>query len=326
MKIVYLIGNGFDLRLGFKTSYLDFLEAYKKSGAPIEVEAWKKLFFERLEEKGDDWSDLELALGEFTADFKQNEEGVKAFKQFYFDLQRALIIYLKQQGELGNIPYSELSKFINDLYSPWQYLRSNQQRKRLLGGSIIDRTTISINIISFNYTNYCEQMCSFSPGHSRLVGDVLIHFIHRRLEDRGVLFGLDSIDQIANEYFRKHRRVKEWLVKPHCSKEACEDEVMEVCEEKIKEADLICIFGSSMGATDKTWWRAVGERVEAGVPLIRFIYKPELVQVFDHLLPEYEEQYRQETLNILGITTTEEEYRGRIFVPINSEMFPKGKA
>lgn len=326
MKIVYLVGNGFDLRLGFKTSYPDFLEAYKKSDAPIEVEPWKKLFFERLEEKGNDWSDLELALGEFTADFKQNEEGVKAFKQFYFDLQTDLIIYLKQQGELGNIPYSELSKFINDLCSPWQYLRSNQQRKRLFGGPIIGRTTTSINIISFNYTNYCKQMCSFASKHSRVVGDALIHFIHRGLEDRGVLFGLDSTDQITNEYFSEHRRVKEWLVKPHCSKEACEDEVMEVCEEKIKEADLICIFGSSMGATDKTWWRAVGERVEAGVPLMRFIHNPELVQEFDHLLPEYEEQYRQETLNILGITATEEEYRGRIFIPINSEMFPKRKA
>lgn len=323
MKIVYLVGNGFDLRLGFKTSYCDFLEAYKKSDAPIEVEPWKKLFFERLEEKGNDWSDLELALGDFTVDFEPNEEGVKAFRTFYFNLQGELIAYLKNQGKISFSSNGELSQFRKDLRSPWRYLRSNRQRQRLSDSFGIERSNanILIDIILFNYTDYCKRLCFLSD-----LTQVSIHHIHRTLESRGVLFGLDSTDQITNKYFREHRRVKEWLVKPLCSKEACEDEVMEVCEEKIKEADLICIFGSSMGATDKTWWRAVGERVEAGVPLIRFIYKPELVQVFDHLLPEYEEQYRQETLNILGITTTEEEYRGRIFVPINSEMFPKGKA
>ena len=30
MNIVYLIGNGFDLRLGLPTRYEDFLEFYKK--------------------------------------------------------------------------------------------------------------------------------------------------------------------------------------------------------------------------------------------------------------------------------------------------------
>lgn len=325
MKIVYLVGNGFDLRLGFKTSYPDFLDFYKLAQATEEIAPWKKLFFERLEEKGKNWSNLELALGEFTADFEQSEAGVQTFRAFYFDLQRDLTYYLKEQGEVSNVSYGELSKFIDDLCRPWIHLRSNKQRQRLLKPSIVESSTYTIEIISFNYTNYFEEMRNLAASHSSRIAEASIHYIHRRLKDRGVLFGLDSTDQITNKYFREHRRVKEWLVKPLCSKEACEDEVMEVCEEKIKEADLICIFGSSMGATDKTWWRAVGERVEAGVPLIRFIYKPELVQEFDHLLPEYEEQYRQETLNILGITATEEEYRGRIFIPINSEMFPKRK-
>lgn len=323
MKIVYLIGNGFDLRLGFKTSYPDFLDFYKMGQATEKVEPWKKLFFERLEEKGENWSDLELALGEFTADFEESEAGVQTFRAFYFDLQRNLTYYLKEQGEVSNVSYGELSKFIDDLCRPWIHLRSNKQRQRLLKPSIVESSTYTIEIISFNYTNYFEEVRNLAASHSSRIAEASIHYIHRRLKDRGILFGLDSVVQIANEYFRKHLRIREWLVKPYCSKEVCEDEAMEVCEEKIKEADLICIFGSSMGVTDKTWWQLIGEQVEAGTPLIRFIYDKEANNEFDQLINEEEELHRQETLEALCISAPEETYRDRIFVPINSEMFPE---
>ena len=37
MKIVYLIGNGFDLNLGLKTSYRDFYKKYIKQKSNSEI-------------------------------------------------------------------------------------------------------------------------------------------------------------------------------------------------------------------------------------------------------------------------------------------------
>ena len=82
MNVLYLIGNGFDLRLGLPTRYADFLKYYErqtpKLGADLSlqeetIKKYKKRFFAEMaerEERGEEqWKDLEIALGEFTKAF-----------------------------------------------------------------------------------------------------------------------------------------------------------------------------------------------------------------------------------------------------------------
>ena len=60
---MYLIGNGFDLNLGLKSSYNDFYGFYKiqeSDSYPV------KNFKDNISNNIDKWSDLELALGEYT--------------------------------------------------------------------------------------------------------------------------------------------------------------------------------------------------------------------------------------------------------------------
>lgn len=68
MNVVFIIGNGFDLRLGLPTSYPEFLAYYKKQ-KPIEdgsnIQEYKDKFFARMEKGGEEWKDLEIALGKF---------------------------------------------------------------------------------------------------------------------------------------------------------------------------------------------------------------------------------------------------------------------
>ena len=60
---MYLIGNGFDLNLGLRSSYKDFYDYYKSQENDSSV---IKGFKSNISNILDKWSDLELALGEYT--------------------------------------------------------------------------------------------------------------------------------------------------------------------------------------------------------------------------------------------------------------------
>ena len=92
---VYIIGNGFDIRMGMPTGYPDFLKHYETSKATSEeINAIKIRFFKRMNQekaKGKDrWADLEVALGDFTKEV----DNIEAFKAFYRDINTSLRKYL----------------------------------------------------------------------------------------------------------------------------------------------------------------------------------------------------------------------------------------
>lgn len=91
-NLLFIIGNGFDIRLGLPTRYSQFIDWYKEQDAPSEfIKEKKENFFSELKKHGDDWKDLEIALGEFTINFQTAEE----FRNFYTDINESLYNYLK---------------------------------------------------------------------------------------------------------------------------------------------------------------------------------------------------------------------------------------
>ncbi len=74
MNIVYLIGNGFDLNLGLKTSYSKFYEWYinfydDRKGNVVSFINW----VEKEKCHNDLWSCMELALGKYTSLLKGSD-------------------------------------------------------------------------------------------------------------------------------------------------------------------------------------------------------------------------------------------------------------
>ena len=114
MNVLYLIGNGFDLRLGLPTRYADFLEYYKgqtlKLGADRRrqeeaIKKYKERFFAEMAEREgrgeEQWKDLEIALGEFTTAFGDDVDGLC---DFYEDMNRSLEAYLAQCNSFEPTP------------------------------------------------------------------------------------------------------------------------------------------------------------------------------------------------------------------------------
>lgn len=68
MNILYILGNGFDIAQGMKTSYPDFYQHLKNNNNNN-----SKLLQQVLEDINENktlWSDMEIALGKFTSKIK----------------------------------------------------------------------------------------------------------------------------------------------------------------------------------------------------------------------------------------------------------------
>ena len=339
MNVLYLIGNGFDLRLGLPTRYADFLEYYKgqtpqlgsgRSQQEEAIQKYKERLFSEMaerEERGEEqWKDLEIALGEFTTAFGDDADG---FCDFYEDMNRSLEAYLSQSNSFEPTP-EEVEKFREDLTYPYRYFKPREEKE--LRALTLARAWY-IDVISFNYTSSFELLCQdallvgeryYPEGYS---GHPVIYqgvkHVHGSLGEGGILLGVDYGEQITNEQYRKNDDVADLLLKPQAN-EGRGTLVDEECLSLIAGADVICLFGLSLGPTDQMWWTAIKKR---------FLDNPEVILLYFHYDPSAdsalkfdrrkERQARQHLIDALGLEGNQKEYDDRIFVAINSDMFPK---
>ena len=338
MNVLYLLGNGFDLRLGLPTRYEDFLSYYKEQASLYhkdnELKAqsvlnYKSLLYKRMataEQNGEcQWKDLELALGKLTADFGDDVEG---FRDFYYDINGSLERYL-QSIELREPNQEESKKLREDLLHPYKVLSSREQREFLERFNPTEHW--NINVVTFNYTSTFEdlskdvlsvhsQYTRYSTLDTSYYG---VRHIHGKLGESDVLFGVDNSEQIDNHKFKDNLDVTDFLIKPQGNINVgslVDDE----CQQLISEAGFICLFGLSLGETDKTWWNAIKQRfleVES-VGILYFHYEPS-----KHPLnlkdKEPFRKARQHLLDALGIEGKQKDFQHRIFVAVNSKMFPE---
>ena len=150
-----------------------------------------------------------------------------------------------------------------------------------------------------------------------------VKHVHGSLGEGGILLGVDHSEQIASDQCRQCDDVMDLLLKPQAN-EGRGTLVDEECLSLIAGADVICLFGLSLGPTDQMWWTAIKKR---------FLDNPEVILLYFHYDPaagsalkfdrRKERQARQHLIDALGLEGNQKEYDDRIFVAINSDMFPK---
>ncbi|MHA5128616.1 AbiH family protein [Oenococcus oeni] len=192
VEVTYVIGNGFDLHLGLKTSYKDFYKYldeqieegnFKDNGLIKDIEdSIKDIRFhgdpdrkEQLDPDKErplvDWSNLEAGIAE---DLKRlakteitHEEITTRIDNFFYELSKCLSRYLSSQNDLvhlnvsGNQAAEGILKPFRSLPSQYRDNLFNSIKKRNFG---IADTTIKgrfeINFVNFNYTNTLDQYLS----------------------------------------------------------------------------------------------------------------------------------------------------------------------
>lgn len=319
MNIVFLIGNGFDLNLGLNTRYDDFYKYYNG------ISSTNKNVIEFKNEIEDDiknWSDLEMALGRYSVNF----ESFGDFDEVIDDVILNLSAFLEQQENRLNFANANTNGFYNDLYTPERHLTNADQRalKTFLEKYKGEQT--NIRIITFNYTKVVEKILKrndFNYNIPYLANNVFfkgLEHIHGDLENR-MIIGVNDISQIANDKLHNDKKFINAFVKP-ASNKISKALVDDSCEEMIKKANLICIFGSSLGKSDTTWWQLIGQQLKKECRLVIF----EKVENFRSIKPNsfsiHEEIIKDKFLERANIDEAEKQLVSeRIFIGLNAKIF-----
>lgn len=73
-----------------------------------------------------------------------------------------------------------------------------------------------------------------------------------------LILGVNDTSQIANEGFRNNQLYRQLLVKEEANKRFGQNKTQEA-RQIIDDSEIICVFGASIGITDKMWWTYISK-------------------------------------------------------------------
>lgn len=329
MDVVYIIGNGFDLQIGLPTRYSDFYKYY--TSIESKSESIKKLK-EAIKEKPKDWSDLEMALAEYTT----KTASVQEYCEVYDDLQQSLRDYILKVDEMmkaGELTLNADSKTLEigftypeNMYGSDEAYTIEGELLRFAPGLLQGQSSYDLNIITFNYTHVIEQYLKDaiedpSSHYPRIIHSVL--HVHREvLKNQSIWVGADNDEQIQNISYRIDPNIQYRLIKPKIIT-ALSRRMVSDAMRLIKTAKVLVIFGASLGPSDETWSKLVAEQINKGAVTLLFVfngnsYPSDNAKLIDKI--KYREEF-VEKMNLYGVKIVDDT---KIYVEINSSIFTNG--
>ena len=286
MRIVYLIGNGFDLAQGLDTSYSDFyksriLESTLKSGILQKMQT-------SIKDDIASWADMEKKLGEFTAEMS----GIEDLDTVYDYLRPELQSYLLEEQKRVTITPEAAQQNRNLLTTPEKYLlpESSDAIQSVIRAITASNKNCEIDIITFNYTDTLERAFGYSGKPitlDRMNPDVsvklnAIHKVHGSL-DQAIIMGVADPSQIANKQLAADLDARDVIIKPNTTA-LRRDRLCSNCYRTIARADIIVLYGVSIGETDKNWWEQVTNRIgsDANARLIIYSHPKDGLDALDY--------------------------------------------
>lgn len=332
MRITFLIGNGFDMKMGIASSYKSVEAHY--IGLERTDETIKE-FQQSLKHNGKYWSNFELAIGKYTSHFDVGDQ--QGFNACLEDFTTELGNYL--QGEEEKVDFALCDKEIKE-----EFVRSiknfdgelEQRYRNQIKNIFANGDTVEFKFISFNYTHLLDKCLDLSFDEKTVVGSHVKsnmkynHIVNNRVihihgELPGpIITGVDNPSQIGNEEWAKQNRFLQRIAKPSINARygALVDSE---ATNTIKQSHIICLFGMSMGDTDKTWWNQIGQWLfSPDHRLVIFAHNSEFIGKTLTLPKRFtlEDEYKDRFMDLAGISNSDRPaIESRIFVVINSSLF-----
>lgn len=236
MKSVVYLGNGFDRAMELRTSYSDFIDSKEFSKLLNRNNSLAKYIFRMNKEYN--WSDVEEMLYEYSIELGcSNDEENERLKKEHYDVSMSLQEYISSCNT------------------------SNNKIKRLTDSWI--KNVEVLRVCSFNYTP-TPVLCKLLPDYTRLYR---IHGIANvgQLNDKlRIVLGIDRSMNVckAHEFLYKDNillddsEVRSGF-RPPTQKEKiiARDIVKTEMQPLFHDADIIIIYGCSMGRSDTTYFK-----------------------------------------------------------------------
>ena len=264
MKITIIVGNGFDIGLGLKTSYSDFISKYADLSQPHDPHTLEYKLKDQINKNKLSWADAEVAFAKLS--FNSMLKECKKFDESFLDLlsrfQDALVKYLESEEKRfvftkvnDELKYEFVQQIIG---STIEGLRPEKQ------GEFIEQLkaeTVTLQGINFNYTRTFDGLLPSLDDDFKVVlkdgskvqikmGEI-VH-IHGTLKEKNAIFGVSDPQLIETKRIRELCQLGRIFLK-----EYQDDELglkgYESAKNLIRDVDVILIFGTSMGLSDSSW-------------------------------------------------------------------------
>lgn len=260
MNITFLIGNGFDINLGLKTQYISFYPYFIKQASENNmIKNW-------INENERLWADLEEKLGQELKNV--SEDNLEKFYDDMEEMNRLLIQYLENEQKSYIIEDSELimKEFTRSMLQFFYGLPLNDVNSIRNTMNSYSNQEFIYSFITFNYTDVLDRIIDLYENSKTIathrfgvnvygnnIGNVL--HIHGTTEAEMIL-GVNDKTQIENDYLKSDTSFLDTIIK-----ERMNNSIGQRKTEKgikiIDDSHIICIFGMSIGNTDKMWWEKI---------------------------------------------------------------------
>lgn len=230
-ETLLIVGNGFDLSMGFKTSYGDFM---KSSYFPHEETSSLCSYLYDQYEENMGWIDIENELSEFSRMLTTKKLNAKKFnatldidslREEYDELKSSLKFYLQEETKRAFGPSPE------------------NPAKR-----VIDQLPAGSKIISFNYTSIIERLTwdKFKDSKGNLLH---IHGSLAPYDD--IVFGVEDSAKLSKEHVFLYKAYS-----PHLKVQKFSD--------WLDSAERIIFYGYSLGDTDRQYFEKFFRKLCSG--------------------------------------------------------------
>ena len=185
------------------------------------------------------------------------------------DIKSSLKIYLQKESE--KIKHYKLSSY-SDFLNPGIFLEPEPKSRYYLFRNN-KSPNLLLNIMTLNYTSTLEWLFDYKNNAKYISDNVrleAIQHVHGKLDDMMVM-GVNDPSQISNGSFNTDEDVIEDFVKPEYN-DACMNNKNAICESFINNADVIVLYGTSLGLSDVKWWKLIGQRMSRdNYPLLVYL-------------------------------------------------------
>jgi len=279
------MGNGFDMAIGLNVGCKDYLKIYKTYVYGSSSDDIIKKFVSEILDADDwaNWSDLEEGLGRLSTKFDDGhstpQEQAEHFIMCATHLYNHLNTYLSQLNEIfalnSVLDDAKLKDFINSISLFHEHIMDDNIAQLLKAELVRPQ----VNFLQLSYTPFLDKLIeksielmesdqfSASPHYGDItpfrVGEYL--HIHGQATPLSTpVMGVDHPEQILNEHIKNNPNVQNTFIKKNHLDMlkrfrrlpgTQNDQILNI----IDESSVICIFGSSIGASDTTLWRRIGE-------------------------------------------------------------------
>lgn len=324
MNITFLIGNGFDIGIGMKTRFKDMYKDYIDTRSNSQHIREFKIALREDAPLYENWGDFEMGMAKYAQTFKDENAFVdcirdfKAFMVQYLQQEQNIMLdRIKNKEKYEEVCAVDIHRAISDFYK-------GQNRNVIveMEEMFASEGFCRYSFITFNYTMVLDFMLSCYRRRFKTSMEGPVH-IHGKI-DEDVVLGIDNEMQLQGLSFPISKKVQRAFIKPLFNNMYDKYRV-NIAMNMIDKSDVICVYGMSLGESDRTWINKLIEWIKADRwhYLFYYDYANESYDTWNRdLMMDMEDEKRERFINkIMGTIGEVEQISEQVHIPIAHDIF-----